>query len=70
MVESARYRELRCGKRYNTHTERRMSENGSIEETVAGNSSENIEGEVSEIHTLTQDAANQHIKELIAPLTR
>ena len=33
-----------------------MSDNDSIERNVTGNSSENVEGEVSEIQTLTQEA--------------
>ena len=47
-----------------------MSENGSIEENVTGNSSEDVQGEVSEIQTLTQEAVNEQIKAFIAPLTR
>ena len=46
-----------------------MSENGSIEENVTGNSLENV-GEVSEIQTLTQEAVSEQIKGVIAPLTR
>ena len=38
--------------------ERAMSENGSIDENVTINSSENVEGEVSEIDTLFQEAVN------------
>ena len=70
MTDSSHYRELRNGKRYNTRIGRAMSENGSIEENVTGNSSENFEREVSEIHTLTQEAVNKQIKECVAPLTR
>ena len=45
-----------------------MSENGSIEENVTGNSSENVEEEVSEIQTLTQEAVNEQIRGILAPL--
>ena len=47
-----------------------MSENGSIEENVTGNSSENVGGEVSEVQTLTEEAVNEQIKRFIAPLIR
>ena len=47
-----------------------MSDRGSIEENVTGSSTENIEGEVSEIQTLTQEAINEQVKWLIAPLSR
>ena len=47
-----------------------MSETGSIQGNRAGNSSENVEGDVLELHTLTQEEVNEQIKELIAPLTR
>ena len=47
-----------------------MSENGSIEENITGTSSENVKGEVSKIHTLTQKAVNDQFKGFIAPLTR
>ena len=46
-----------------------MSDNGSIEGNVSGNSSENVE-EFSEIQTLTQDAVNEGLTSFIAPLTR
>ena len=46
-----------------------MSEDGSIEENRASNSSENFGEEVPEIHTLTQEAVNEQIKGFIAPLT-
>ena len=60
-------RGLRNGKRYNTHPEGTISENGSIEENVGGNSSEKVEGEVREIHTLSQEAINEQLKEFIVP---
>ena len=43
MLNSARYRELRCGNRYNTHTECELSENGTIEENVTVTSLENVQ---------------------------
>ena len=46
-----------------------MSENGGVEENRAGNSSGNVEEEVPEIQTLTQEAVNEQFKGLIAPLT-
>ena len=70
MLNSAIYKEIRNGKRYSTCVERAMSENGSIEETTTGNSSENVEVEVSEIHTSTQEVVNEQIIEFIAPPTR
>ena len=70
MLDSAHYREFRNGKRYNTQTKREMSENDSVDENITVNSSENVEGEVSKINTLTQKAVNGHIKGYIAPLTR
>ena len=41
-----------------------MSGNGSNR-----NSSENVEREVSEIHTLTQEAVKEQVKGFVAPLT-
>ena len=38
--------------------------------TTAGNSSENTEEENPEFRPLTQEAANDHIKGVIAPLAR
>ena len=49
MTDSAYYRELRSGKRYKKSIESEVNENDSTEENVTGNSSENVEGEVSEI---------------------
>ena len=69
MLASAIYREHRKGNRYDTRMKRATSENSSIEENVTENSSENVEGEVSEIHTLIQEAVNEEIKGFIAPLT-
>ena len=54
MLDSIEYRELRNGKRYQTSIERTISNHGSTEENATGIPSENVEGEVSEIQTLTQ----------------
>ena len=70
MLDSAYDRELRNGKRYNTNPRHTMSESGSIGKNAAGNSSKIIEGEVPEIHTLTQEEVNEQIKGFNAPLTR
>ena len=70
MLDSEEYRELGNGKRYNPSIERKMSENGSTQENVTGTSSENVEGEISKIQTFKQEAVNEQIKRLIAPLTR
>ena len=47
-----------------------MNDHGSTEENTAGILSKNVEGEVSEIQTLTQKAVNKKIRGFIAPLTR
>ena len=47
-----------------------VCENGSIEDNSAGTSLENIEEEVPEICSLTQDVVNEPIKGFIASLTR
>ena len=70
MHSSEEDRELRNGERYYTSIERSLSDNGSIEENVTGNLSKNVEGGVSEIQTLTQEAVNEQVREFIAPLTR
>ena len=61
MLDSDSYRELRNGKRYNTSSGRKMSENGSVGDSIAGTSSENVEEEVPEIHII-QEAVNEQIK--------
>ena len=66
MLDSEEYREPKNGRRYNASTERTMSGNGSIEEIVT----ENVDGEVSKIQTLTQEAINEQIKGFIDPLNR
>ena len=70
MLDSAYYSELNNGKKYNTTPGPTMNENGRIEQNIAGNSSENVEGEGPEIHTLTQEVVNEQIKGFIVPLTR
>ena len=70
MFNSTGYRELRNGKRYQTSTERTMSNHGRTEELANRSSSEKVEGEISEFQTLTQQAANEQIRGVIAPLTR
>ena len=67
MLNSADYRKLRNGKRYQTSTERTMSNHGSTEELVNRSSSKNAEGEVPEFQTLTQKAVNEQIREFVAP---
>ena len=47
-----------------------MSDHGSTDENAIGISSENAEGEVSEIQPLTQEAVNEQIRGFIAPVTR
>ena len=47
-----------------------MSENDNIEEKVTGSSSENVEVEVSETHTLTQKVVNGQIERFTALLIR
>ena len=66
MPISAEYRELSNGKRFYTSKECTMSDHRSTEENITGNSSENIDGEVSEIQTLTQEAVNEHDRGFIA----
>ena len=46
-----------------------MTGNGSREEKVTRKLSENVEGELSEFQTLTQEAVNEQIKGFVAPLT-
>ena len=46
-----------------------MGDRGSTQENVTGYSSENVEGEVSEIQMLTQEAVNKQIRGLFASLT-
>ena len=47
-----------------------MSNHGSTEEIAEKVSSENVEGEVPEFQTLTQEAVNEQIRGFIAPLNR
>ena len=70
MLKSADYRKLINGKRYQTSTERTMSNHGSTEELVNKSSSKNVEGEVPEFQMLTQEAVNEQIRGFIAPQAR
>ena len=70
MLHSADYREFKNGKRYQTSIERIMSYHDSTEEIANRSSSENVEGEILKFQTLTQEAVNEQIRGLIAPLTR
>ena len=70
MLHSTDYRELRNGKRYQTSNELIMSNHGSTEEIANRSSSENIEGEIPEFQTLTQEVVNEHIRGFFDPLTR
>ena len=69
MLDSADYRELRNGRRYQTSIKRTMSNHGSTEENATGISSENVKGDVSEMQTLIQEAVNDQIRGFIAALT-
>ena len=53
------YRELSNSRRYNTDTDHKMIENGSVEDNKVGNSSKNTEEEVPEVRVLTQEAVNE-----------
>ena len=70
MLHSTECRELRNEKRYQTSIERIMSNHGSSDEIANGVSSENVEGDIPEFQTLTQEAVNEQIRGFIAPLTR
>ena len=70
MLDFEEYRELRNGKRYYTSIERTMSDHGSLGENLTGNSSEDVEEEVSEIQMLTEEMVNEQVRGFMAPLTR
>ena len=70
MFNSIDYGELRNGKRYQTSTERIVSNHGTTEEISNRSSLENVKGEIPEIQTLTQEAVNEQIRGFIDPLTR
>ena len=70
MLNSDSYRELRNVKRYNTNPDSEMSDSGNVEVNRRSTSPENVEEEIPEIHTLTQEEVNQQIKGFTAPLTR
>ena len=65
MLVSTEYRELRNSKRYQKSIELTISDHGSTEEIANTISSENVEGEVSEVQTLTQEAADEQIRGFI-----
>ena len=69
MFSSTDYRELRNGRRYQTSIERIMVDHGGTEENAPGISSKNVEGNVSELQTFTQEAVNGKIGVFIASLT-
>ena len=58
MLHSTDQGELTNGKRCQTSNESIMSNHGSSEEIANRNSSENVEGELPEFQTLTQEAIN------------
>ena len=64
MLDTAEYRELRNGKRYETSIERTVSDHGSTGDNATGISSENVEGEISEIQTLTQELSTRKLEGL------
>ena len=70
ILENDSYQNLGNSKKYNKNPERTLSENGSVEENRAGNSSQNVVEENPEILTLTQEAFNRTIEGFIAPKTR
>ena len=70
MPNFTEYREIRNGKRCQTSIERTLSNHGSTEGISKGRSLENVEGEVSEFQTLTQEAVKEQIRGFIAPPTR
>ena len=69
MLHSTDYGKLRNGKRYQTPKERLMSNHGSTEEINNRSSSKNVEEEVVEFQTLTQETVSEQIRGFIAPLT-
>ena len=66
MPNSTDYREVINGKQYQMSIERLMSNHGSREENANRSSSENVEGEVSEFQTLTQEAVVKQIRVFVA----
>ena len=69
MLHSIDYRELRNAKRYQTSIDHTKSNHGSTEEIANRSSSGNVEGEVPESQTLTQEAVNEQLRGFSAPLT-
>ena len=70
MLNSTDYREVRNGEKIQLSIERLLSNHGSTEESPNRSSSENVEGEVSEFQTLTQEAVGKQIRVFVASLTR
>ena len=70
ILHSTDNRDLRNEKRYPTSIERIMSNHGSREENAKAALSENVEGEIPEFQTLTQEAVIEEIRGFIASLTR
>ena len=70
ILHSTDYREFIIRKRYQTPIERKLSNHGITEKIDNRSSSENVEGEVPEFQTLTQEPVNEQIRGFIAPLTR
>ena len=60
---------LRNAKQYQTSIERILSNHGCTEEVANRSSSENVEGEIQEFQTLTQEAVSKQIRGFIALLT-
>ena len=65
MLHSNDYRDLRNRKHYQTSIEHIMSNHGSTEEVADRRSSENVEEEVPEFQTLTQEAVNEHLEDTL-----
>ena len=70
MLNSTDYRKLRNDKRYQSSTERTLNNNGTTEEIANRSSKENVDQQVPEFRTLTQEAVNEHVRGFIAHLAR
>ena len=70
MLQCTDYRELKNGKRYQTSLERILGNHGRKEEISNRSSSENVEGEIPEFQTMTQQAVNEQIRGFITPVNR
>ena len=67
MLDSQEYRELRNVERHYTSIECTMSDNGSIEENVTGNSSKNVEKEVSRFKRWPKKRLTNKLEGLSSP---